>query len=261
MTKKEFCDKEKLYHYTNLDSALRIIESNTILFNHLSNMNDINELYRPLFYDNVTEEIETLAKAEMAKYQQISLTRDFCRMGFDIPAMWGHYGDNGKGVCFIFDKKKLIDSIPKTVYHDKVEYVSQNHSFSVYFETKEEKIVPFKNEDIKDFFFKKTCDWSYEQEYRLLIHTDDKCRCKLPLNDAIIALVMRNAREYSENNNGEMSLDYKLLRKIADPQIDILEYDSFCERRHLQIPKPGEKLSNEVWNSTGEFILDIATRI
>ena len=261
MTKKEFCDKEKLYHYTNLDSALRIIESKLLLFNHLSNLNDINELYRPLFYDNVTEEIETLAKAEMAKYQQISLTRDFCRMGFDIPAMWGHYGDNGKGVCFIFDKKKLIDSIPKTVYHDKVEYISNDHSFSVYFETKEEKIVPFKNEDIKDFFFKKTCDWSYEQEYRLLIHTDDKCRCKLPLNDAIIALVMRDAREYSENYNGEMSLNYKLLRKIADPHIDILEYDSFCGRRHLQILKSGEMLGDEVWNSTGKFILDIATRI
>lgn len=261
MTKKEFCDIEKLYHYTNLDSALRIIESNTILFNHLSNMNDINELYRPLFYDIVTEEIETLAKAEMAKYQQISLTRDFCRMGFDIPAMWGHYGDKGRGVCFIFDRKKLIDAIPKNVYRGNVEYVSNDHSFSVCFEAKEKKIVSFKDEDIRDFFYKKTCDWSYEQEYRLLINTDDKYRCKLQLKDAIIAIVIRDAREYSKNYRGEMALNYRLLRKIADPQIDILEYDSYCGRRHLQILKPGEIIGNEVWDSTGEYKLDIAPQI
>ena len=74
-------------------------------------MNDINELYRPLaFYyhprhDNRNnDDIHKKMKEDYYKYQQISLTMDGNRMGFDIPAMWGHYAQNGNGVCLVLTK-------------------------------------------------------------------------------------------------------------------------------------------------------------
>jgi hypothetical protein len=109
MTKEDFYNTEKLYHYTSFNTVLNILMTNELWFNHLKDLNDINELYRPLFYEKLSPKIEKMAEREIRLYQQVSLTRDSCRMGFDIPAMWGHYGDKGKGVCVIFDKKKLLD--------------------------------------------------------------------------------------------------------------------------------------------------------
>lgn len=234
MTKEEFYKTEKLYHYTSFGTALNILETNELWFNHLKDLNDINELYRPLFYEKLTPEVKRMAKAEMEKYQQISLTRDFCRCGFDIPAMWGHYGDKGKGVCFIFSKKKLLDSLSSSMYHDIVDYVSPDYSFHVSFNVKDDKIVPFTKEEIKEFFFKKTCDWSYEQEYRLLVKTDEKGRYKLPLNDSLIAIVIRDDYVEDELHNVTTSVNYNILKKVKKELCLTLNYGNFMGSRHLQ---------------------------
>ena len=76
MTKEEFYKTEKLYHYTSFEKALGILETNELWFGYLKDLNDINELYRPLFYEKLSPEIEKQAKQEIGKYQQISLTRD-----------------------------------------------------------------------------------------------------------------------------------------------------------------------------------------
>ena len=96
-----------------------------------------------------------MAEREIRLYQQVSLTRDFCRMGFDIPAMWGHYGDKGKGVCVIFDKKKLLDNLSSSIFSGEVDYVAPDYSFSVYFRVKDDKIEPFTREDIMTSFLRR----------------------------------------------------------------------------------------------------------
>ena len=153
MTKEEFYKTEKLYHYTSFDTALNILMTNELWFNHLKDLNDINELYRPLFYEKISTEIEKMAKQEIDMYQQVSLTRDSCRMGFDIPAMWGHYGNKGKGVCFIFNKEKLLNNLSSNIYHGEVEYVGPEYPFSVFFEVRDDKIEPFTKDDINDSSF------------------------------------------------------------------------------------------------------------
>ncbi len=234
MKKEEFYRTEKLYHYTSFGTALNILETNELWFNHLKNLNDINELYRPLFYEKLSPKIEKQAKQEIEKYQQISLTKDFCRMGFDIPAMWGHYGDKGKGVCFIFNKEKLLNNLSSYIYHGEVEYVGPEYPFSVFFEVRDDKIVPFTNEDIDEFFFKKTSDWSYEQEYRLLVRTDASRRFKLPLRDSMIAVIIRDARIEDENHNVEESAKLHKIKIIVNPSCLILSYGNFRGTRHLQ---------------------------
>ena len=51
------------------------------------------------------------------------------RPSFYLPRMWAQYGENHKGVCFIFDKAKLIKKITKEL---------NNHYF-----IKHGKIIPF----------------------------------------------------------------------------------------------------------------------
>lgn len=262
MTKEEFYKTEKLYHYTSLEKALGILETNELWFGYLKDLNDINELYRPLLYEKLTPEVKRMAKTEMEKYQQISLTRDFCRCGFDIPAMWGHYGDKGKGVCFIFNKDKLLDNLSSGMYHDIIEYVSPDYSFHVSFSVREDKIVPFTKEDIKDFFFKKTCDWSYEQEYRLLINTEVKERYKLPLKNSLIAVVVRDAYTEDKSHNVDYSTNYNILKKVKSPSSLILNYASFFGSRHLQymgddVIKFGTPQDDTIWCSNDEIYKDL----
>jgi len=257
MTKEEFHKTEKLYHYTSFGTALNILETNELWFNHLKDLNDINELYRPLFYEKLTPEVEYMSKSEMEKYQQISLTKDSCRCGFDIPAMWGHYGDKGKGVCFIFNKEKLLNDLPSDIYHDEVEYVAPDYSFHVSFNVKDDKIVPFSKEDIKEFFFKKTCDWSYEQEYRLLINTEIKTRYKLPLKDSLIAIVIRDAYIEDEFHNVTKSSNYEILKNGKRPSCLIVNYGTFLGSRHLQYMDAKEFESENddtIWHSNDAII-------
>lgn len=258
MTKEEFYKTEKLYHYTSFEKALGILQTNQLWFGYLKDLNDINELYRPMFYEKITPEIEKMAKTELEKYQQLSLTRDFCRYGFDIPAMWGHYGDKGKGVCFIFDKDKLLNSISPGIYHDKVEYVSPDYSFSVFFRVKDNVIEPFTNQDIDEFFFKKTCDWSYEQEYRLLVKTNGKGRYKLPLNGSLIGIAIRDARIEDEHHNVTTSVYYNNLKKVKKESCLILNYGNFMGARHLQymdddVIKFGTPDDDTIWCSNDEI--------
>lgn len=73
------------------------------------------------------------------------------------PIMWGHYGDNSKGVCL----------------HYKVEY---DNSGSIDYVTDEdvEKIkvseieLSSLSDLVKRIFFKKSKDWKYEKEFRLV---------------------------------------------------------------------------------------------
>ena len=260
MTKEDFYNTEKLYHYTSFDTVLNILMTNELWFNHLKDLNDINELYRPLFYEKLLPKIEKMAEREIRLYQQVSLTRDFCRMGFDIPAMWGHYGDKGKGVCVIFDKKKLLDNLSSSIFSGEVDYVAPDYSFSVYFRVKDDKIEPFTREDIDEFVFKKTCDWSYEQEYRLLVKTDINDRFRLPLKDSIIAVVIRDALVEGEDHVTSDSIHFKILKRLVNPSCLILNYGNFLGARHLQYtdPKDMEDPNDDtIWHSQDSIYNDL----
>ena len=159
--RNRFNNTERLYHYTTFNNALKILQSHTLLFGRLKDMNDINELYRPLafFYhsrhDNRNnDDIHKKMKEDFYKYQQISLTMDGSRMGFDIPAMWGHYAQNGNGVCLVFDKNKFCSYLneekqQRHVVFDKVKY-TKNYSSVVTYETDANNdLIPFRKREEK----------------------------------------------------------------------------------------------------------------
>lgn len=87
--------------------------------------------------------------------------------------LWSHYADSSKGLCLVFDKEKLTnnleintrsqDSQLRRYYGDDVNY--DGNPFEI-------EII---NGDFvinEDYYFKKTSDWDYEKEYRLVLCAD-----------------------------------------------------------------------------------------
>lgn len=116
MDKQTFIETPKLYHYTTFESAEKILTSNSLKFSKLSNMNDINESYRPVI-DSLGIEIS------LEWIGQISLTQDGYRKGYAIPSLWGHYAQKGNGACLVFNKEKLLGQVDDAFeYYDYIRY-------------------------------------------------------------------------------------------------------------------------------------------
>lgn len=194
MTAKEFTQTYKLYHYTTLDNALKILLTKTLRFGKLANMNDIYEQYRQFGYSiDGTPDTNIVFHNEIAKYRQISLTQDSKskdgRLGFDIPAMWGHYADKGRGVCVVLDASKLLNRLEETCLHGAITY-NRNHDDVVIdndIVTPEDAIQYIANNK-KSLFFEKSEDWSYEQEYRIVSSSMDV----LDISDCIMYVIIRD---------------------------------------------------------------------
>ena len=238
ISQKEFNSIEKLYHYTRFESCKKIIETNTLLFGRLKDMNDINELYRPLFNNGVDDENAEKVQSMIDKLQQISLTRDMKnKMGFDIPSMWGHYADKGNGVCLVFDKQKLLNRLSyneSILFKGEIKYKSSFHSsiFAKFDKYGNAKL--FSKNELKQYFFSKTKDWANEQEYRILaINNIDQERLNIPLQDSLVAIIMHNASDVENHKAVFSSKQYDELSKIFNPD-KIWEYGAFVEERNIR---------------------------
>lgn len=224
MIRSEFQSIEKLYHYTNINAALKILTTQKLKFSPLTNLNDVNEFYRAIFYkkDDVTAEAERV----LSNYQQISLTMDSAnKKGFTIPPMWGHYADKNKGVCFAFDKEKLLSKAnERKIMHGKVKYVPI-HTGEICIT--QDRVANFFEDKRKDLFFKKSKAWTYEQEYRILLDAAQTNQQEnyLDIDNSLIAIIAICAEDVSPSTS---IFNSALLNGIQDkfPNIPILELSS-----------------------------------
>ena len=131
----------KLYHFTNLDSFLKIWRHQHILFStsHKRTNNDILEKQK---YITITGDAISVNRRHMDafwesldRYKQISLTMDYkdCR-GCLSPMMWGQYADNANGVCIELDYDKLLYSGGK-IWANKIVYKKQHPQVTIDAET------------------------------------------------------------------------------------------------------------------------------
>ena len=140
---EEFLSLQKLYHFTKFDTALKIIKSGKLKFNVLSKMNDALEMDKHIYNLIIDIDKDRLIdtndiKKEIYNYEQISLTEDkrrFGSYGFELHQLWGHYAENTAGVCFVFDRERLIETLSdykENNFHGAVTYVenfTQDDSF------------------------------------------------------------------------------------------------------------------------------------
>lgn len=229
------CDKY-LYHYTSVETAVKIICSDSLLFSHISRTNDTSEAKMKIAFDqtHITDadkykEITTKIFEYFKQYTQVvqllcfsldakisekerqkyiksmgkkDIYYDVSGRGFALPRMWAQYAGNNEGVCFIFNRNKLISLIEKKVAFAKHEHVKYKKFFDRYLITNDkmedlyEKISMVSNGSLtllgmiqkdKDFlrynFFEKLDDWKNEHEYRILALIDkkDKNDYRLPI--------------------------------------------------------------------------------
>lgn len=254
MTFPKFQQIDKLYHYTKFDTAIRIILSQSLKFGRLGDMNDVNEAYKRISYAyRSTVKTEDVQK-ELKLYRQISLTMDSSTyQGFDISAMWGHYAEKGKGVCLVFDKQKLLKCLPTDMRSRKVHY-KRKFKGNVHIDS--DNIAKSLKRRRKEFFFTKSSDWKYEQEFRIITKVKD-CSDDLYLDfkDSLIAVIIQYAdgcNDYVPTNDKVFSsLNFKILSRVAERNLLILEYGDFFGELTL-CDSEGESYVND-----GKFV-DIA---
>ena len=253
--KRKFNSTEKLYHYTTFEKGIKILQSGFLLFGRQKDMNDINELHRMLTLSrscNCVQEnsdgLFDLMKSDFLKYQQISLVYDGTRRahpGFDISAMWGHYADKGNGLCLVFDKNLLINMIKKKgqcVYKNVI-YKKKYSPVIHYLISEKGDLKPLKRKEVKDYFFHKTKDWQYEQEYRIIIKTESDNREKLEFHDSLFAIVMHNTDSVDNEATIFDSDEYKILKRIKC-DIPILEHNKWFDDTQLTLHE------QTIWSST-----------
>ena len=236
-----------LYHYTSFENCLNIIQSNQLLFGLLKNMNDINELYRPIFYNGIDDQLEEQLKTLINSYQQLSFSSDSKQKGFDIPAMWGHYAEKGNGACIIFDKVKLMELFKsQNFFYNKVIYKKEFSSAIIRNKKVNKATRPFSKREILSIFYKKTIEWAYEQEYRVLVYSPDKEeRFKLYLEDSIVAVVLHNAPDIKNEETIFSSSNFEKLSSIF-PSSKILQYAMFIDEKVLY-----NQAAEAIWSSQG----------
>ncbi len=176
--REEFKNIRKLYHYTKFDTAIKILESHSLRFGRLHNMNDIHENDKLSYVDLTGNPINSLSSdvldaidCEMAKYRQISLTADDDKqdkLGFDLHQMWGLYADKGQGVCLVFDKDMLCKQIDDAVLHKIVSYDTSVESFYIANSNDSQNIEIDIQRQAEMLFFHKRKEWEHEQEYRYI---------------------------------------------------------------------------------------------
>lgn len=166
--------QKSLYHYTTLESFLKIWVTRKLLFSDASRMNDILESHKNLSVPIASKDLWDSYYDIVHSYKQISLTMDYDSYlkGCMSRMMWGHYGQKGEGVCIELDPEKL--DLTQTLAQPIV-YSNTPLSLPILpreLNTPDEigKYV-FDNKDL--FFFTKTEDWIGENEYRIVSNTLD----------------------------------------------------------------------------------------
>lgn len=129
----DFCQEKYLYHFTDIEKAIKILYSNSLKFSKINNTNDTLEskpkmstsehsceLYEVIrHFGNVnqnyiqllcfTKDLEKIAETPKGK----RIYTDYSGRGFALPRMWAQYSKNNTGVCFVYSREALSKLIAK----------------------------------------------------------------------------------------------------------------------------------------------------
>jgi hypothetical protein len=243
--------KEKLYHFTKISTAFKILKTNKLKFGVLKTMNDVSEAYKEAdlppgtFMDvfggfeklvkrlKLESDIKGKVKDNVDKLQQLSLSYDEELPMYDNFPMWGLYADKATGACLVFDYDSILAKInefykkgQRIILSDKVDYDLSG-------------VIPIPDkfnsadkEEIKRLFFKKTNDWKFEHEFRVLAESDINEPVFLDIKDCICAIIIYNHYKF---NNICKGYAYRRLKNLTS--VPILEYRLAREKRDKSLIK------------------------
>lgn len=103
-----------LFHYTKMESFLKILDDMTLQPSSFGKLNDMNE--GNVSNMNMNENFMVMYNAEKYIKERchilsFSQNYDICGFGHEgtnHPAMWAHYSENSNGVCIVIDKDTFV---------------------------------------------------------------------------------------------------------------------------------------------------------
>lgn len=191
-----------LYHYTKIDTCLKILYSETLQFSSISSTNDIFEQKPKIKFKSKNKEmlekfikVQSALKERRTKMQLLCFSKDSDEnvtspkdeadvrgRGFALPRMWAQYAENNQGVCLIINKSRLLQQLQK----EKIEFWEHEVNYCDSFE-----VFPLEECDIINMeknlnnpsvmsnskylelnYFSKLKDWESEREYRIATYCE-----------------------------------------------------------------------------------------
>jgi hypothetical protein len=271
-----------LFHYTKSIILEKILKEQTLLFNTIDKTNDPYKNKKFDFYNKkekfgYIEDDDDLQTFYFKNYtnmkNRIVKTISFSigefdkkitgnnRPGYIYPRMWSQYGDNSRGVCFVFDKDLLIKELQLKlksdfeIFYDNIEYIdifdnnhSQNISNLIKNRNKEiftynkdpnkrKLLVKDMQENIHQYFFVKDRDWEEEREFRILIinkiNNNDTEPKLIKLNMSKILKYIILGENYGYRNEDEEQVDLKRMINIIYSNCKKKNINLFLIKRDL----------------------------
>ena len=171
-------------------------------------------------------------------------TQDTLRRGFARSRMWAQYADSHRGVCLVFDKAKLIESVGAAFpnhrcLHGDVTY--RDHYIVRSARPNEYVIDVDRMKDLgpdayvafhfdkyhNEMFFEKLLDWRDEQEWRLIVLSKELDGLYLPIEESLVgvmhgALIQRRLSERIMNLTESKPIEHMgLIWKNSNPWYDL----------------------------------------
>jgi hypothetical protein len=214
------CGKIEFIHYTNLTSAMNILNSGNIRLYNCLNMNDPMEIKHLL----EQSEIE-FSDEEISTYQREHFIFSACRFNSNEDEdfnLWRLYGENGKGVGIVFEIDEKIKNWSNR-YLQNVKYQMEDSrkiaAFFEYHKQFNETHDLFQNKP--DLFALlaagvKNQVWSIEKEFRIIVEYQLDM-CAIIFEQKINSLFTYSGIQNNLSNKEVLSLFSTL--KFIEPRI------------------------------------------
>ncbi len=258
--RERFAEMTRLYHFTDFESACKIIQSKRLRFGKLPRMNDLIESNKIVFQRVVFNSLEEdkdnglFAEEEMRRYQQISFAQDRyvddkIYEGFNLHTMWGLYADRGYGACLVFDKDKL--KLEKGDYAKDVEYldfVLPDYTFRNKSKTGIKSEIWRRRDEI---FFCKRKEWEYEQEYRVIRRSKNEMdNHYLDVSDALSFVILCRDKSLFDGESIWAGFQYMGIKSI-DRKLPVLSYEFGLDGYEIWRKEPDDP----IWTEFGGFYI------
>lgn len=228
---------ELLYHYTDSKKAFKVLKTNKLLFNRMNMTNDPLEYkeYFPTFSltqeqifgkepDSILgrsdsesqfrKEYEKIINSEKKNHRVCcfcidksgSIHDDPFLKGYGRSRMWGQYANGHEGVCLVFIKQKLIETVKnfysdENLYAEKVIYKNLlpgafeslrhiPHYNGINPKQDAERYYQSNKKILFESLFYKFKDYQDENEFRIMIYNEQNIDIYFDITSTIQAIVI-----------------------------------------------------------------------
>lgn len=193
-----------LYKYCD-EKGIDLLKNTRI---KLSNLFDINDPFEFLPQRAESERfqkaLEALYEYQGKNYRILSFSKDSCNL-----IMWGHYGNNHKGILYKIDTKKIYEEIDGENPFQEVRYSKKRPSIDLKELINGNERVLYTS--LQSLVYTKYEGWSYEKEVRAIVKHD-------PSDDEYFKISAKSIIEVILGMNASQELELSVQKILRQPE-------------------------------------------